>query len=215
MSRAKIFMAAIVGVLALSGFVSALASAVPPGWMVNGANFTSGTKALASTAAVDSPGVFTGAGIEIKCGKAGSSVADGINARINGATNMGDAESLVFLECASPQCTVTKTIGTLPLLVDLTLDGELAVKGVFLAPNTEHIFTTIKFTAGTGECALAGETLPVKGEEEFLAPTGQMEETWQQINAIKASRLKLGANPATLEGSILVKLASGEPFSFL
>src|SRR5262249_10113876 len=140
------------------------ASAATSGWMVSGTNFTTGTKAIATTAAVDKEGELTAAGITINCK---SKVLNGIAPQINGATGMGDANSLVFNECeiqegkGTPPCTLaTKTIGTLPVLVDLTLDGATADKGRFLPTNTSKIFATIKYEGP--ECPLKG-VQPVNG----------------------------------------------------
>jgi hypothetical protein len=214
MSKAKIMMTVCVGVLALSAFASASASAVTAGFMVNG-TMLNGTKALASTAAVDEVGVLNTAGVTITCN---GSVLNGASPKIDSATNMGDAESLTFNGCsANANCKVPTSISTLPVLVDLTLDGTLAVKGKFLphgpGANTKT-FATILFEGNL--CALEG-VQPVSGTQAFLAPTGQDERTLQLISATQdvAGELKVGSNAATLKGSILVRLASGEPFSFL
>jgi hypothetical protein len=214
MSKTKIMMMVSVGVLALGAFASASASAVTAGWMVQG-TMLNGTKALATTAAVDEVGKFVFAGVTITCS---GSVFNGANPKINSATNMGDAESLTFNGCsANEHCSVPTSISTLPILVELTLDGTLAVKGKFL-PNppgpSKKTFATIPFE---GElCALEGKQ-PVSGTQAFLAPTGQDERTLQLITATQdtAGELKVGSFAATLKGSILIRLANGEPFSFL
>jgi hypothetical protein len=214
MSKAKIMMTVCVGVLALSAFASASASAVTAGFMVSG-TMLNGTRALATTAAVDEPGELEAAKVKITCS---GSVLNGASPKINSATNMGDAESLTFNGCsANEHCTVPSSISTLPVLVDLTLDGTLAVKGKFLphgpGANT-HTFATILFEGAL--CALEG-VQPVTGSQAFLAPTGQDERTLQLIAATQdvGGELKVGSSAATLKGSILVRLASGEAFSFL
>ena len=93
MSRVKLFTGVILGVLAFSAVASSMAEA---GWMVNGANFTSGTKALANTALVDQTFIFTAANAEVQCT---STTLKGKSPTINGATEMGEAESLEFAEC--------------------------------------------------------------------------------------------------------------------
>jgi hypothetical protein len=214
MSKVKVMMTVCVGVLALSALASASASAVTAGFMVNG-TMLSGTRALASTAAVDEAAKLEAAGVTIICN---GPVLNGASPKINSATNMGDAESLTFNGCsANENCSVPTSISTLPVLVDLTLDGTLAVKGKFLphgpGANTKT-FATILF--GGALCALEG-VQPVSGTQAFLAPTGQDERTLQLISATQdvAGELKVGSSAATLTGLILVRLASGEAFSFL
>jgi hypothetical protein len=174
-----------------------------------------GTRALASTAAVDENGVLVAAGVTITCS---GSALSGASPKINSATNMGDAESLTFNGCsANEHCAVPTSISTLPVLVDLTLDGTLAVKGKFLphgpGANTKT-FATFAFEGAL--CALEG-VQPVTGTQAFLALTGQDERTLQLITATRdvEGELKVGSSAGTLKGSILVRLASGEPFSFL
>jgi hypothetical protein len=214
MSKTKIMMTTCVGVLVFSAFVSGSASAVTAGWMVKG-TMLNGTKALATTAAVDEEHIFEFFGVTIKCS---GSVLNGASPKINSATNMGDAESLTFNGCsANANCKVPTSISTLPVLVDLTLDGTLAVKGKFLphgpGANTKT-FATILFEGAA--CALEG-VQPVSGTQAFLAPTGQDERTLQLITATKDAEgeLKIGLGAVTLTGAILVRLANGEPFSFL
>lgn len=182
------------------------------GWMVNGTNLT-GTKALATTAAVDKVSTLTAGGVTVTCS---GSTLNSVSPVINGATEMGNASSLEFTSCAGNTVCLLggSTIKTLPVLLDLTLDGALAVKGRFLATNSSKLLATLKFEGV--ECALAG-TQGVTGSATVLAPTGQDERTLQQLNATseESGSLKLGPSAATLTGSILVRLASGEPFSFL
>lgn len=211
------FVAAIVGVFALSAFASSLASATTAGWMVNGSQLT-GTAALANTAAVDGPngGTLTAAQVKVHCS---GTTLKGENPKINGATGMGDASSLEFTGCVGEgACPLGEhqgtTVKTLPVLVDLTLNGATADKGVFLATNSSKLFATIEF--GGTECSFAGVN-GVTGTQGFLAPTGQTENAVQLLEAetLTTGELKLASAAATLKGAILVKLASGLPFSFL
>jgi hypothetical protein len=211
MSKARQIMVVCAGVLALSAFASATASAVTAGWMVNGTMLT-GSAALATTAAVDQEGVLEGGGVKITCiGKTLNGIAPEIK-----ASNKGAAGNLEFTECsaAEPCKIATKTIKTLPILVEATLEGVLAVVATF-KPEVGTIFTTLKFE-GT-ECSLSGTT-PIKGSAQVLAPTGQDERTLQLINAITtaaSNTLLLGSSPASLSGSALLQLAHGELWSFL
>jgi hypothetical protein len=100
-----------------------------------------------------------------------------------------------------------------PILTEATLDGTLAVKES-IKPETGTEFVTISLE---GElCALEG-LQSVSGKASVLAPTGQDERTLQQYNAINAAEgeLKIGGKTALIKGSSLIKLASGESWSFL
>lgn len=220
MSRAKTFTAAAFGALALSGFAATLASAATPGWMING-GMLNGTASLAKTAAVDERFDLKAVGITTAC--LGNTV-NAVNPTINSGTNMADAASLEFTECevtvsGNPPCklaaAMSKTIKTLPVLVDLTLDGTLADKGRFLSTNASKLFATIEYEGG--ECAIASAVQAVHGSVTFLAPTGQDERALQQITITneEPGSLLFSKNVATLEGSVLVRLPNGEPFSFL
>lgn len=213
-------MAAMVGVLALSGFATALASAATAGWMVNGTMLGATTKALATTAAVDHVGELEAAGIVLVCkGK----TLNGVNPTINGVTNMGDASLLEFTECevttGNPPCklsaSMSKTVKTLPVLVDLTLDGVLNIKGRFLSTNSSKLFATLGFEGS--ECPLSGAAQPITGAATFLVHEGQDERVFHLLLATNEEEgsLKLGKNTAILKGAILVGLASGETWSFL
>lgn len=204
-----------VGVLALSGFASALASAEPPGWMVNGTVLT-GTSALATTARVDQNFILKFGQVEISCDGENLVLA---NPTINGSTRMGDTSSLEFTECTGNRvcplaASMNQKIGTLPVLIDLTLDGALAVRGHFLPTNTSKAFFTIKFE-GT-ECTFAGVLL-ARGTQAFLAPTGQDERTLQQFTTVTetSGELTFGSTSITINGSILLRTAIGGSFSFL
>src|SRR5262249_54846256 len=150
-----------------------------PGWMVGGTTLTS-TRAVASTAAVDERFEFTVAGIADSC-----RTFHAIDPKINGVTLMSDVASLVFGECeiqagrGSPPCSLpTKTIGTLPLLIDNTLDGAAAIKGRILPANSSKVFVTIKYDGA--ECPLSG-LYPVDGAWTVLVPMGQNEGSDQLV----------------------------------
>lgn len=220
MAKAKIFMASMVGVLALSGFASTLAWAVPPGWMVNGVDLTSGTKALATTAAVDRSGEYETGGIVVKC--TGNSLK-GVNPVINGSTNMVNVSSAEVTGCevttGNPPCklatSMENTIKTLPLLVDLTLDGPLAIKARVLSTNSSKLLATILFEGS--ECEIAHALQPITGALTFLVSEEQDERASQLLTLTneEPGSLKDGKNEIELSGSFLPRLASGEPYSFL
>jgi hypothetical protein len=208
MPRVRLLIVTIASVLAFSAVASSAANA---GWMVNGTSFTSGTKALVSTAAVDQAFRLATIDLEVKC--AGTTMKTA-NAAINGTTEMADVASLEFTECdaGGGTCSLGESqFKTVPLLASLALDGSSpsAAQGVFL-PKTKGIFATVKFEGA--QCPMTG-VLPITGSQSFLAPTGRLERTLQLIS-IKGPLTVLGLE-GSLESSILARLASNEPFSFL
>jgi hypothetical protein len=209
MSKTKLIMSAFVAVLAFSALASASASAATAGWMVNG-KLLSGSAALATTAKVDEKAKLSAAGVEIEC--TGENL-NGVAPQITSAAS-GSATSLIFTGCVSKTATCTlgtTTIGTVPVIAEATLDGALGVLATF-SPKTKTTFTTIEYLGAN--CALEG-IQPVTGKAVVLDPTGQDEATSQLIKVTSASTLKVGSSAATLTGSALLKLASGEPWSFL
>ena len=132
------------------------------------------------------------------------------------AVNKLAAKSLEFTKCKPTEglCSLTsETIGTVPVLVETTLEGGLATVGVF-KPETGKIFTNLTFSGV--KCPLEG-TQPIQGTTGALDPAGQDENTLQLNNAItlKEGELKAGAISVTLTGNALFKLASGKTWSFL
>jgi hypothetical protein len=214
MSRAKMITSTLIAVVALSALVSASASAATAGWMVNG-TLLNGTRALATTAAVDENGILksSGADVEIECS---GKVLNGLVPEIQ-SPNTGQTNSLEFTTCVAltPNCTLlSSTIGTVPISVEATLEGTLAVVATF-KPKTKTTFATFVFEGS--KCASAGLN-GVTGTVKVLAPTGQDERTLQLINSLAteaSAELKVASSPASLLGSILIKLASSEPWSFL
>lgn len=208
----KLIMTICVGILALSA--SALASSASAEWMLNGVNVT-GTQKLATTAAVDENGLLKAAGVTIEC--TGKNL-EGTNPQIE-VPNKGSASALIFTECESitPTCKLnTKTIGTVPLTATVALVAGSAKEDLatFL-PKTKTIFATIKYEGA--ECALLG-TQPVSGKALVKGPTGQEEKTLQEIVANvseETGELKVGSSPAELKGAALLKLASGNKWSYL
>jgi hypothetical protein len=216
MSRVKVAFAGLVAVLAISAMASSSAMAAGEGWLITGTLLV-GTAALATTAFVDEEGVLTfGSPVtEIRCK---SKTLSGTNPQIE-SPNMGTATSLIFNECtvtSAGECKLTSgtSIGTLPILTEVTLDGPLAVSGIF-KPKTVTTFTTIKLEGAN--CAETGK-VPITGDVPWLAPTGQDERTLQllSVNVTAAQNLlKVGSTAASLKGSILLKLASSLPWSFM
>lgn len=190
------------------------ASAAEPGWMVKGSKLM-GTKALAATAAVDEEFELEFSELFVHC--SGSTV-NSVNPRINGATGMADASSLEFTKCqANTVCKLAKSmeekITTLPILIDLTLDGSLAVKGRILPTSPSKILAFLEFEGP--ECIFGGG--PITGTASFLMPTGQTERTSQLLYWASEDKeeLKIGGFPAAIRGGWLERLANSETFSFL
>jgi hypothetical protein len=209
MSRIKLIMSAFVAVLAFSALASGSASAATAGWMLSG-KLVSGSVALATTAKVDKKAKLVADGIEIECT---SEVLNGVAPQITSPAS-GSATSLEFTGCVSRSgaCTLGSTvIGTVPITAEATLDGALGVLATF-SPKTKTTFTTIEYIGAS--CALVG-VQPVTGKVVVLDPTGQDEAASQLIEVTAASSLKVGSSAATFTGSALLKLASGEPWSFL
>jgi hypothetical protein len=208
MSKAKPLITACLLVLALSALTPAVASAATAGWMVNG-TLLAGSRALSTTAAVEEEWQVQAAGVSIKCS---GSIVNAMSPEIV-APNRGAAKSVTFNGCsANANCKVPTSISTLPILTEATLDGTLAVKEV-IKPETKTPFATLLLE---GElCALDG-VQPVTGKASVLA-SGHEERTLQQFHATTevAGELKIGSSSASLTGSSLVRLASGEPWSFL
>jgi hypothetical protein len=180
--------------------------------MVGGTNLTT-TAALATTAAVDKEARLSFSGTTIACS---GRTLNGVGPMIQ-SSNKGSASGLGFTGCASlagEKCQlVGTTINTLAVSVEATLDGPLAVSATF-TPKTGTLFTTLLFNGMT--CAIAEEVQGVTGHVAVLAPTGQDERAAQQINVATAgTELFVGEESWTLEGSALLKLASGLPWSFL
>ena len=214
MSKAKVIMAAFAAVLALSALASASASAATVGWMVNGQLLT-GSKALATTAAVDETATLSGGGFSLKCNGA---ILKGTTPEIT-SPSMGSAGSLLFTECISTttNCILSsgdKEIGTVPILSESTLEGASGVRSTFM-PKTGSIFATIKFE---GENCSGSGVKAVTGSAVTSSPTGQTESILQllSVNTVASEgTLKFASGAAKLTGSALLKLASGEPWSYL
>jgi hypothetical protein len=211
MSKAKLITTVCVGALALSAFASTTSAMA--NWMVNGTNLN-GTRALATTARVDEESLVKfGGNVAVRCH---GETLNEVNIQIESATEMGASSKLEFTGCsANENCTVPTTISTEPVLVDVTLDGPLAIWATFL-PKTKTIFATIPLEGE--KCALAGNVVII-GKAKMLVPTGQDERTLQLLvaNVTEGSgelKTSLGL-AAELKSSALLRLASGESWSFL
>jgi hypothetical protein len=210
MFRMRTGLSAVVVVLVF-GVLASGASAATAGWMVNGALLT-GSKALATTAKTDENTKIAFAGLVMTCS----------GATLNGASpvitspNKGSATKLEFTSCVAtaPCVLTTSTITTLPVSSETTLEGALATTTIF-RPTTGTTFSTFAIEGET--CASAGN-VRFNGQEKVLSPEGQDENTLQLIKSITTAATKelfVGKTAASLEGSALLKLASGERWSFL
>ena len=209
MSKVKVTLSVLVALFALSAIASASASAA--GWMVSGTEL-SGSTSLATTAKTDKAAKLKAAGVTIEC--TGTNL-EGTSPVIT-APNTGSATSLTFTECESTNatCSVTKTIGTVPIHATVALGAGNDVKARFL-PKTKTVFATIEYKGAT--CALLG-VQPVSGKALVDDANGKVESVLQLIEAVTteaSGELKVGSSPAELTGSALLKLASGAQWSFL
>jgi hypothetical protein len=197
-------------VAALMG-VAIPASAATAGWMVNGTTL-SGSKALATTAKAEEPTRISFAGLTITC----SGVSVNSTAPEISSPNMSSATALEFTSCAvSGSCTLpTSTFKTLPVLTETTLEGSLATVAT-VRPKTGTVFATFELEGEA--CGFAGN-LQLTGQYKSLAPAGQDENTLQLTKTITTEASKelfIGKTAVALLESDLLKLASGERWSFL
>jgi hypothetical protein len=211
MSRLKSVMWASLAVLVLGALASTPALATTAGWMANG-TLLSGSKALETAAKVDQEFVLSGAGLTIKCtGSTLNAVAPTIS-----SPNKGSASSITFTSCkASAPCELaTTSIGTAPVATETTLEGTLATITT-IKPSTGTRLSTFEVLGET--CAAAG-MIAVNGQDKLLSPEGQDENTQQLIKSITTEASKelfIGKSAASLTGSALLRLCSGERWSLL
>jgi len=197
----SIVVAAALAVLALTAPASAFAD-----WFVAEEEL-SGTAALATTAKVDKENVFKGGGVTVSCsGNALNSAAPVIS-----APNEMTASGIAFTGCkASTPCSLAKSeIKTESVVAELTSEGVVAASATF-KPKTGSLFTKLKFEGS--ECAFEGEQ-SLSGRATALLPTGEEEEASQALSwdtVESAKELKIGSSSASLEGSSLLRLASGK-----
>jgi len=208
MLKSSAIAAVLVGVLG----TGASASAATAGWMVNGTQLTS-TAAVASTSSVDEVMKLSGGGIEVEC--TGKTVQM-LNPTIT-AANRGNTSSLILGGCAAKttNCDLSVTsIRTLPLTMEVTLEGALNTEGK-ITPTTGTELATFKFEGE--KCAVAG-TKPVTGSAVVSFPRGQVEFALHpgEVNITATElTLKLASSAAKISGAALVRLASSTPWSFL
>jgi hypothetical protein len=196
------------------GGLSSAAFAITSGWMVNKSQLT-GSKALATTAAVTRSFQFAFAGLEINCG--GSNL-NSSTAEIK-APNKGAAASITFTGCESQThgCVLSSTeISTAAPLIRSDLSGHLSGEDHAL-PEAKTLFPLFALFEYVHEpsCPLK-ERIVVTGHATLLAPIGQDEKTSQEISLrAEGEELVVGGTSFAAEGSALFKLASGESWSFL
>ena len=106
-----------------------------------------------------------------------------------------------------------EAIGTVPILIEATLDTGTNVKGI-AKPESGTTFATIKFSGEA--CAISG-TKGATGDAEVLGDEGQIEKTDQLILGVQAATglLKFASNAASFKGAALLLLANSKGWSFL
>jgi hypothetical protein len=214
MSRAKVVFAGFVAVLTVSALAPSSTMAAGGGWLITGTLLV-GSASLASSAFVDEEGVMSFGSTTMKCS---ANTLTGLNPEIE-SPNMISATSLIFNACkvtSAGECSLSSgtSIGTLPVLAEVTLDGPSGIRGV-VKPKTASTLATIKFEGIA--CAETGK-VPIKGTVSWLTPRGQTERTWQLrgVNVTAATKeLEVGNTAASFKTSILGKLASSLPWSFM
>jgi hypothetical protein len=202
--------AALVVMLALSGFVSA-ATAATAGWMVNGSLLT-GTKALTTTAATDEEfALQVGSLFTIECQDASIKPT---------LPEITAPNRLVLKGYEMTQCSLANEEGAChlggskvvvgSLLAEATLDGTLGVRAVFKPETGSALFS---WEIVGVECIADGKD-SLGGQATMLAPSGQDERTLQLLKwATTTGEIK--PEPTNVKGSELLRLASGEAWSFL
>jgi hypothetical protein len=214
MSRVKVVFAGFVAVLTVSALAPSSTMAAGGGWLITGTLLV-GSASLASSAFVDEVSVMTFSSTTIKCS---ASTLTGLNPQIE-SPNKISATGLIFKECAVTsvgECSLSSgtSIGTLPVVAEVTLDGPSGIRGV-VKPKTVTTFATIKLEGAN--CSETGK-VPIKGTASWLTPAGQTERTWQLrgLNVTAAAKeLEVGNTAASFKTSILGKLASSLPWSFM
>src|SRR6201999_1127928 len=84
-------------------------------------------------------------------------------------------------------------------------------KTVFKSTNPENVLMKIKFEAG---CPIGG-SLNIKAEKLTTTdPMGSEEAVEQELRINSMTELKIGANAATLTGSVKIHLSLGSLWSF-
>ncbi|HEY3827822.1 MAG TPA: hypothetical protein VGL57_01370 [Solirubrobacteraceae bacterium] len=211
MSKATAIMTTHIMVLVIVTMSSAPALAVTSGWIVNGTNLK-GTAKVSSTAAVMKKFVFKFSGITAEC--TGQNVVH-VGGEIE-SPNKGSASSIEFNGCttvAGSKCLLSSTkISSLPVKAEVTLEGLLAVRAT-VTPKTGTLFTTLLFTGAT--CSIAEEVQSVTGQMSETEPTGRKEMAKQEVIVKGGGGIEVSGSAATVEGSALVSLSSGLPWSFL
>lgn len=208
MHRVRFIVAMLMAVLVCSAVATSSASA---GWVIEGAGL-SGAAVLATTAKKIENTKLVFAEVTVECsGENLNAVAPQIE-----APNIGSVTTLVFSGCSASgkNCKLATSmggdVGTLPVSLESTVEDSSEVDTKF-APKTGTLLTTLAFE---GErCSLAEEIQPVKGTVNARMPTGQEEETLQEIKAQVTSasgELKVGSANASLEGATDLKLASSQ-----
>lgn len=204
------FKQAIAAFVVVSTVCALAASSASAGWFIEGTELASGsTAALATATTTTKNPILTFSGVEVEC-----KALSGTSPEIIGPSRLA-AASLVFKECTIVKpstCTLEgTTIGTLPLLAELTLGTFPADKAKFKPVNASELFATFKLNGAS--CASSGKNA-VTGEAAATLPTGQEEKATQAIEAAIATpgELKVGSAEAKLTGAAEFKLASGNKF---
>jgi hypothetical protein len=205
-----ITLASIIAIVAAASMPT-VALAATAGWMVNGTPL-SGSKTLATTAKTDENAKISFFGLVMTCSGANiNNTAPQIS-----PPNMGTTAKLELTGCVvSPPCVLVESrIVTEPLLSEVTLEDALATTTTF-RPKAGTTFSTFEIEGEA--CGAAGNFL-IDGAERVLSIEGQIENTLQQIKSITTEASKelfVGKSPMGVASSALLKLASGERWSFL
>jgi hypothetical protein len=210
MHKLKALMIASILTLPLGAFLTSPAPAATAGWRVGGTSLT-GTAALASTASLEEPFLLD-AGFEIECS---GTTAQLVLPELRSSSNQVVIRAGELTKCKIPSevaCAIEgQKINIGSLLGEATLQGALTIKTTFKPEKGSAIFSW----------RIVGERCGVVGKDEIggklttLAPTGQDERAAQLFQwSVTAASGELSPSVAA-KGAVLLKLSSGQPWSFL
>jgi hypothetical protein len=191
--------------LAAAALCATSAAPASAGWFIEG-EALSGSAALATTAAVEEPFLLEGAGLNAECA---GSVVESTKPEIKSSNRM--ATNLLFTACKTGNegCTTPTTLGTVPLLAELTEQAVSDEEAKF-RPETGTLISTIKLSGE--KCAVAGNK-PVTGAFRGKLPDLEREALPIALYA-EPGELLISSSEAKLQDLYVVKVGNRALFFF-
>jgi len=225
MPKTRVILAVLVAALTLGAVGPASASAeesTKMAWFVGGTKLANGaTAAIASTAAVDTPFVFTAPGLSLKirCTNLSTPKADIEGGEEESAKeqsdNFEDCSELSPSDCELESSTIKIGGGYYIYSLSYAFYIFKTVLERYYPGLKGGALATITF--GGSSCKLAGEK-PVDGELTLNDPTLPSEEKLQAVEALNTyenNSLEIDGSKFYVEsGKALLKLTSGSKWSF-